>query len=69
MSKVEELLATAEGDERITLITEALDEAVAFVRQDLTAKVSASEDRRDVYAEASREIIRALVDAINDRRY
>jgi len=77
MSKVEELLATADSQERVTLITGALDEALvaarqelAAVRQDLTAKLRASEHRQDVYAEASRDVIRVLVDAITSgRRY
>ena len=70
MSKVEELLATADSPERITLITEAMDEVALTSRRDLTARAKAAEDRLDAYKEASQAIMEDLVTAIaNGTRY
>jgi len=68
MSKVEELLATADSPERITLITEAMDEVATTSRRDLTARAKAAEDHLYAYKEASRAVMEDLVTVIANRR-
>ena len=70
MSKVEELLATANDNDQIKLIQEAMDEVALTSRRDLTARAKTAEDRLDAYKEASQAIMEALVTAIaNGRNY